>query len=76
MVVFSNYLQLLKRNPANRLGSGVGDAKEIKKHPFFAEINWDDVYNRKLPASLLFIKKSNESNVNVAPSESGFVVQY
>ena len=30
------------------LGAGIGDAKEIKKHPFFSKVNWDDVYNRKL----------------------------
>src|SRR5205823_1499215 len=31
---------LLERNPKNRLGS-TDDAAEVKKHPFFAELDWD-----------------------------------
>lgn len=38
----------MKRNPAQRLGSGISDAVEIKKHPFFTDINWEDVLKRKL----------------------------
>jgi serine/threonine protein kinase len=33
--------KLLNRNPIKRLGSGPGDAQEIKDHPFFADIDWD-----------------------------------
>lgn len=40
--------QLLKKNVAERLGSGPTDAEEIKQHPFFAAINWDQVYARQL----------------------------
>jgi len=36
----------LARNPEKRLGSGIEDAKEIKRHPFFRNVNWNDVYNR------------------------------
>ena len=32
---------LLTRDPNSRLGSGPGDAEEIKVHEFFAEIDWD-----------------------------------
>ncbi|OMJ77263.1 hypothetical protein SteCoe_23172 [Stentor coeruleus] len=39
--------RLLKRDPNKRLGS-VGDSDEVKQHPFFAGINWIDVYNKKL----------------------------
>ncbi len=38
---------LLCRNPALRLGAQSG-ADDIKGHPFFADINWDDAINRKL----------------------------
>ena len=31
--------QLLNRNPRHRLGA-VHDAKELKVHPFFADVNW------------------------------------
>lgn len=37
---------LLQRNPAERLGSK--NAKEVRDHPFFAEINWQDLYDRKV----------------------------
>ncbi|KAL4429689.1 hypothetical protein ABPG74_017098 [Tetrahymena malaccensis] len=39
---------LLQRNPAKRLGSGKGDADEIKAHQFFANINWEEAEQRKL----------------------------
>ena len=41
-------VKLLNRDPKNRLGSGPGDAEEIKQHPFFADLNWDEVKERKL----------------------------
>ena len=40
---------LLAKDPDKRLGSGRFDAKIVKSHPWFEGINWDDVYNRKLP---------------------------
>jgi len=39
--------QLLNRNTKKRLGCTLG-ADEIKKHKFFAGINWNNVYKRKL----------------------------
>lgn len=37
---------LLNRNPLKRLGSNGGH--EVKAHPFFASIDWDALYNRKV----------------------------
>ena len=34
-------ISLLVRNPSKRLGAGPTDAEEIKKHPFFRNVNWD-----------------------------------
>ncbi|XP_072890504.1 ribosomal protein S6 kinase alpha-1 isoform X1 [Hemitrygon akajei] len=39
---------LFKRNPANRLGAGVDGVEEIKRHPFFANIDWNKLYRREL----------------------------
>jgi serine/threonine protein kinase len=39
---------LLNRNPSNRLGSGETGADEIKNHPFFDQLDWDQVKQRKL----------------------------
>lgn len=41
--------KLLTRDPARRLGSGPTDAEEIKSHPFFRDINWDDMFNKRVP---------------------------
>ncbi|KAH9997841.1 hypothetical protein BJV77DRAFT_1137197 [Russula vinacea] len=41
--------KLLTRDPARRLGSGKGDAEEIKKHPFFKDVNFDDIFNKRVP---------------------------
>lgn len=39
------------------MGSGVEDAREIKNHEFFKEIDWDDVYNKKYPMPAPELKK-------------------
>ncbi|KAF8195530.1 protein kinase C1 [Pholiota molesta] len=41
--------KLLTRDPARRLGSGKEDAEEIKRQPFFKDINFDDVLNKRIP---------------------------
>ncbi|KAI9761013.1 MAG: hypothetical protein M4579_001276 [Chaenotheca gracillima] len=42
--------KLLTREPELRLGSGPTDAQEIMSHAFFRNINWEDVYNKRIPA--------------------------
>ncbi|KAM3595495.1 uncharacterized protein V6R79_024300 [Siganus canaliculatus] len=39
---------LFKRNPANRLGSGADGAEEIKRHGFFATIDWNKLFRREV----------------------------
>eukprot|EP01083_Nonionella_stella_P026917 74087_1 len=41
------FCKLLHRNPEKRLGSGPRDAEEIKEHPFFSGINWDDLCSKR-----------------------------
>ncbi|KAJ1655725.1 Serine/threonine kinase [Dispira simplex] len=40
--------RLLTREPARRLGSGPSDAEEIRRHPFFKSINWDDIFHKRV----------------------------
>jgi hypothetical protein len=47
----------LNRNPYKRLGAGKRDAEEIKEHPFFATLTWDDVMQRKLKVPKIQLKK-------------------
>uniref|UniRef100_A0A9J8DBG1 non-specific serine/threonine protein kinase n=1 Tax=Cyprinus carpio carpio TaxID=630221 RepID=A0A9J8DBG1_CYPCA len=39
---------LLQKDPKQRLGGGPDDAKEVMQHKFFAGIEWQDVYEKKL----------------------------
>ncbi len=47
--------KLLDVDQNKRLGSGLNDAEEIKKHPFFKGLNWDKVFKKKYKP--LFIPK-------------------
>ena len=40
--------RLLEKNPNKRLGGGGRDAEEIKEHPYFKDINWKNVYDKKI----------------------------
>ncbi|XP_055701398.1 ribosomal protein S6 kinase 2 beta isoform X3 [Phlebotomus papatasi] len=39
---------LFKRNPQNRLGAGPGGIEDIKKHEFFATIDWDALVTKQV----------------------------
>ncbi|KAG6830013.1 hypothetical protein H0H92_002541 [Tricholoma furcatifolium] len=41
--------KLLTRDPARRLGSSKEDAEEIKRQPFFKDVNFDDVLHKRIP---------------------------
>lgn len=40
---------LLTTKPEERLGSGPTDAEEVMNHAYFNGVNWDDLYNRRVP---------------------------
>ena len=40
--------RLLERNPSKRLGGGGRDADEIKEHPYFKDVDWKKVYEKKI----------------------------
>uniref|UniRef100_A0A669BIL6 Ribosomal protein S6 kinase n=1 Tax=Oreochromis niloticus TaxID=8128 RepID=A0A669BIL6_ORENI len=39
---------LFKRNPANRLGAGPDGVEEIKRHRFFASVDWNKLYKKEV----------------------------
>ncbi|KAI9058435.1 hypothetical protein FKP32DRAFT_1614877 [Trametes sanguinea] len=41
--------KLLTRDPSRRLGAGKSDAEEVKRHPFFKDVNFDDVLHKRIP---------------------------
>nr|XP_019939404.1 PREDICTED: serine/threonine-protein kinase N1-like [Paralichthys olivaceus] len=41
--------RLLRRNPERRLGSGEKDAEEVKKQPFFRNVDWEALLQRTVP---------------------------
>jgi hypothetical protein len=49
----------LNRNPQKRLGAGSDDAEEIKAHAFFKDIDWKEVYERKLVPPKPTIKRDS-----------------
>ncbi|ORY85674.1 hypothetical protein BCR37DRAFT_412365 [Protomyces lactucae-debilis] len=40
--------KLLIREPEKRLGCGPTDALEVMNHPFFADIDWDAIYHKRV----------------------------
>jgi len=61
---------LLTRNPAERLGAKCG-AGEVKQHPFFDGLNWDDLAARKVPVPIRPCK-----NFNTEEDVSNFSKQF
>ncbi|KAI9033803.1 kinase-like domain-containing protein [Phycomyces nitens] len=45
--------KLLQRNCTKRLGSGKGDGQEVKAHPFFEGVNWDDMLAKRVTPPFL-----------------------
>jgi serum/glucocorticoid-regulated kinase 3 len=41
--------QLLRKSPSERLGSGPEDVADIKRQPFFDQIDWEKLEARKIP---------------------------
>lgn len=45
--------KLLTREPERRLGYGPADAEAIMSHAFFRNINWDDIYHKRVPPPMI-----------------------
>ncbi|XP_062243988.1 serine/threonine-protein kinase N1 isoform X2 [Platichthys flesus] len=56
--------RLLRRNPERRLGSGEKDAEEVKKQPFFRNVDWEALLQRKVPPPFMPSIRSKEDVSN------------
>eukprot|EP00736_Rhodelphis_marinus_P004792 Rmarinus@m.29730 len=66
---------LLNRDPAKRLGSK-DDMEDLKKHPFFKTVNWDDMMSRKLQPPFHPKKLANQQDTsNFDPEFTNLPVQ-
>ncbi|XP_061702290.1 serine/threonine-protein kinase N1b isoform X2 [Syngnathoides biaculeatus] len=59
--------RLLRRNPERRLGSGEKDAEDVKKQPFFRDMDWEALLHRKVspPFVPTIAGKEDVSNFDV-----------
>ena len=63
---------LLDRDPKSRLGSGTGDAVEVKRHVFFGSINWDGLVKKQVPPPF---KPAVESEMDTSNFDPNFTSQ-
>jgi len=64
---------LLERDETKRLGGGKDDYKEIQTHPFFAPIDWDKLYAKKITPPFVpeQQKGDDEKAINFDPEFTG-----
>ncbi|KAI4901941.1 hypothetical protein NFI96_021240 [Prochilodus magdalenae] len=56
--------RLLRRNPERRLGAGERDAEEVKKHPFFRNVDWGALLAKKIQPPFVPTIKDREDVSN------------
>ena len=69
---------LLDRDPASRLGTGDADVESIKAHPWFSDINWNDVQNKKTKPSWVPVIKgeTDTSNFDAEVTQQAAVLSF
>ena len=66
--------QLLNKDPLRRLGTA-GGAADIKKHPFFNGIDWDQMLKKKLPTPYKPLLDSNCDTKHFAEEFSNLPIE-
>jgi serine/threonine protein kinase len=59
--------RLLTRDPNARLGAGESDCEAIKQHPFFADLNWDDVMAKNITPEWVPVLRDDLDTTNFGP---------
>lgn len=52
--------RLMKRQVSQRLGSGPADGLEVRSHAFFKNVNWEDVFARRLDPPIKPVLRSDD----------------
>ncbi|KAJ3216024.1 hypothetical protein HK099_006094 [Clydaea vesicula] len=60
-------LGLLERDPRRRLGGGIEDADEIKRHVFFDGVDWEKVNSKRYTPPFKPHVESSEDTRNISP---------
>lgn len=65
---------LLSKDPSKRLGNLKGGAEDIKNHPWFTDIDWKLVHDKKMspPIVPVISSQGDASNYEVYPEENQF----
>lgn len=63
--------KMLNKDPKKRLGGNSKNATEIKEHPFFAAINWDNIRLKKLTPPFKPILQSDDDTQNFSVEFTG-----
>lgn len=73
--------RLLVKDARKRLGGGIEDANELKKHPFFRGLDWADLSQKKVPAPFvpkitgeLDVSNFAEEFTSMVPADSPAIV--
>ncbi|KAK9877248.1 hypothetical protein WA026_016990 [Henosepilachna vigintioctopunctata] len=73
--------KLLVKDPRQRLGGGEGDAEELKRHPFFKNLDWNKLYRKEIPAPFkprirneLDVSNFSEEFTQMPPTDSPCIV--
>ena len=56
---------LLERDPLKRLGSSEDDSNELKRHPWFAKIDWDKLMKKQLEPPFKPVVSGPEDTRNI-----------
>lgn len=52
--------QILRKDPNERIGCRAGGVAEIKEHPFFRSVEWDQLYMKEIPPP--FVPTTNQAS--------------